>query len=78
MSAVPPRVCVDLATLRRLRGMSQAQVAAAMGKDQSRVSRIERGEDPPLLGTLRRYVEALGGRLELHAVFDGQDILIET
>jgi transcriptional regulator with XRE-family HTH domain len=42
--------------------------AGAMGIDQSRVSRSERGEDAPQLGTLRRYVEGVGGRLEVHAL----------
>lgn len=77
MSAAPPRVAVDLATLRRLRGMSQVQLAEAMGIDQSRVSRIERG-DEPALSSIRRYVEGLGGRLEVRAVFDDQDVLLDA
>jgi hypothetical protein len=36
------------------------------------VSRLEHGDDAKL-STLRAYVEALGGRLELVAVFDDDE-----
>ena len=54
--------------------MTQTQLAAQLSLSQSRVSRIEREEDVQL-STLRRYVQALGGELELRAVFpDGEDV----
>jgi hypothetical protein len=42
---------------------------------QENVSRIERAEDTQL-STIRRYIEALGGSLELHAVFEDRDVPI--
>ena len=59
-------------TLRELRlklEISQGVVAERMGTTQSYVSHLERTIDRAYLSTLQRYVEALGGRLELTAVF---------
>ena len=58
-----------LAELRESRGLTQVQLAERLGVSQVNVSRIERAEDTQL-STINRYVEALGGRLELSAVFD--------
>lgn len=57
-----------LATARRIRerlGLSQGQVAAAMGTTQSAVSDLEAGRVAPRVQTLQRYANALGGQLEL-------------
>jgi transcriptional regulator with XRE-family HTH domain len=57
-----------LAEERKRHGLTQAQLAQAMGVTPGRVSQIERGE----LATIEaaaRYVEALGGRLDLVASF---------
>lgn len=62
----------DLTALRGRRGVTQAQVAARTGLGQPRVSRIERSADPRV-GTVRRYVGALGGRLELVVRFRDGD-----
>ncbi|MGI8730645.1 MAG: helix-turn-helix transcriptional regulator [Solirubrobacteraceae bacterium] len=64
---------VALAELRAARGMSQASVADELGTSRPNVSRIE-SEIDVRLSTLERYVEALGGRLEIHAVFDDQTV----
>lgn len=64
---------VRLVELRTEQGLTQAQLAERLGVSQENVSRIERAEDTQL-STIRRYVEALGGSLELHAVFDGRDV----
>ncbi len=59
---------MNLAELRRAAGLTQAQVAAAMGTAQPNVSRLERGTvDEIGTATLRRYVEAVGGKLHLVA-----------
>lgn len=57
-----------LTTLREARGATQQQVANAWGSTQANVSQIEHTPDI-YLSTLRSYVEALGGRLEIAAVF---------
>lgn len=61
-----------LAELRAIAGVTQVDVAAAMGLAQPSVSNIEKRDDI-LVSTLRSYVEALGGELEVTAVLaDGQ------
>ncbi|MER7397609.1 helix-turn-helix transcriptional regulator [Streptomyces sp. NPDC000151] len=53
--------------LRRIReeqGRTQAQIAAAVGVSQARVSQIERGEIHNL-ETMRTYAAALGARITL-------------
>jgi predicted transcriptional regulator len=67
------RLQVALAELREARGMSQAGVAGELGTSRPNVSRIE-SEVDVRLSTLERYVEALGGRLEIHAVFDDEAV----
>lgn len=57
-----------LGELRRSRDIGQAAVAEALEVSQPNVSRIEQ-EDDLRLSTLARYVAALGGNLQLSAVF---------
>lgn len=60
-------------TLRELRKelrMSQEAVADSLGIRQGDLSKFERRSDA-LLSTIRRYVEALGGKLELVAQIPG-------
>jgi len=60
-----------LVELRLARGLTQQQVATAMGISQRRVSAIERGDiDRSEITTLRNYVEALGGQIHIVAEFD--------
>ncbi len=61
-----------LAEARSEQGLTQSQVAERMGISQSDVSKLERRDDA-LLSTLRRYVEALGGRLELRVSLPDRD-----
>lgn len=69
-----------LAELRRLRESTQAELAESAGLVQPAVSRLERSEDSNVsLRTVRRYVEALGGHLELAAVFeDGERLVLDV
>jgi transcriptional regulator with XRE-family HTH domain len=57
-----------LAEIRARRGLTQVDVARVLQTSQASVSKIERRDDL-YLSTLRGFVEALGGRLELAAVF---------
>lgn len=61
-----------LAAIRTSRGVTQVQLAEKLGIAQGNVSALERRDDV-YLSTLREYVEALGGRLEISAVFDDED-----
>jgi len=58
----------SLKALRQELELTQAQVSRAAAMTQSELSRLE-GRDDHLTSTLRRYVAALGGTLELTAVF---------
>lgn len=60
---------VRLAELREHIGKTQTQLAEVLGMTQSNVSRIERSENI-YLSTLADYVGALGGHIEINAVFD--------
>ena len=51
--------------LRQAKGLSQAAVARRIGTSQSWVARMESGRVDPGLGSVHRYLEAVGGRLEL-------------
>lgn len=67
----------QLAEIRKGQGTSQEEVAEAMGVSQSRVSRIERGEiGRSELNTIKEYVRALGGKLEIVADFGDQRLVI--
>ncbi len=57
-----------LKTLRNAMGVTQVAIAEASDIAQGEVSRLERREDM-MLSTLRRYIEALGGELEVVATF---------
>lgn len=67
---------MSLAEVRKARGKNQADLAKDMAIAQPNVSQLEKRPDA-LISTLNQYIEALGGKLEIHAKFpDGQDIEI--
>lgn len=67
---------MTLAELRNHVGKTQSEVGAPMGMAQSNVSMLEARTDVHL-STLRDYVEALGGRLEVVAVVGRERIPID-
>jgi DNA-binding XRE family transcriptional regulator len=59
-----------LAEIRQAHGLDQSSLAERIGVSQSQISRIERGElDRAEIATVRSYVEALGGEVEIVARF---------
>jgi hypothetical protein len=63
--------------LRLARQQTQVALAERLDIPQTAVSRMERRTDL-LLSTMRGYVEALGGRLELRAIFPDGEFILDT
>ncbi|WP_180899559.1 XRE family transcriptional regulator [Martelella soudanensis] len=61
-----------LQKLRKALDLTQEHIGKKMGKKQVSVAQLEKRSDF-LLSTLREYVEALGGELELVVKFEGHD-----
>lgn len=57
----------ELASLRKAQGMTQQEVAEAMGVTQGRVSQIENGEAQLDTATMASYLHAIGGELTITA-----------
>lgn len=66
---------MPLEALRKARQMTQLQLGEVLGVHQSEVSKIEHRTDIRVR-TLVEYVEALGGHLEIRAVFPDRQIRI--
>lgn len=62
---------VSLAEIRRAKSYTQETIGELLNMDQSEVSRLEKRSDM-LLSTLRKFIEAAGGELELIATFPDQ------
>jgi len=59
-----------LREMREAQAMTQVELAQDLGVGQSQVSQIEHGNiGRSKVDTLRRYVEALGGQLDVQARF---------
>jgi DNA-binding transcriptional regulator YiaG len=69
------RDALSLSALREQVGVTQVELAGALHVSQGNVSQLERKQDL-YLSTLTRYVEALGGHLEMHAVFPDHTLRI--
>jgi len=63
---------IRLYELRKAEALSQVELAGRLEITQSAVSKLEHAEDVRV-STLRDYLDAMGARLELVAVFDGND-----
>lgn len=66
---------MPLQELRQARQLSQEALASAMGANQSSVSKLERRTDM-YVSTLRSYIEAMGGELEILAKFPDGEVRI--
>ena len=66
---------MPLDEIRKARQMTQAKLADTLGVNQGEVSKIEHRADL-YISTLAGYVEALGGKLEIRAVFPDREMRI--
>jgi hypothetical protein len=71
-------VHLTIRAVREAIGKTQVEVAADASMDQSDISRLEARTDfeDCLVSTLRRYIAALGGELELVAAFGERKITL--
>jgi DNA-binding XRE family transcriptional regulator len=63
---------IRLYELRHREAVSQATLAGRLEVTQGAISKLEHSDDVRV-STLRQYLEALGARLELVAVFEDDD-----
>jgi predicted transcriptional regulator len=71
------RETMTLEELRKARDLSQEDVAASLAVGQPAVAKLERRSDMHV-SNLRRYIEALGGTLEIIAHFGDSRVVIEN
>ena len=69
---------MDLRALREATGLTQAEVAARTEMLQPAIARLESRAGDARMPTLRRYVHALGGTLEVAAVIGGKRIVLSS
>ena len=74
-SCFEPRA-MPLDALRDAKQLTQVQMAQLLKISQGAVSKVERRTDM-FISTLRNYVRAIGGDLEIRAVFPEGDVLID-
>ncbi len=68
---------MPLNELRNARQMTQVNLAQILEVQHGEISKIEKRTDM-YISTLRSYIEAMGGTLELRAVFPDGAILIKN
>jgi len=66
---------MSLNELRLARQLSQEELADTLETSQSSISKLERREDV-YVSTLRRYIESMGGELDIIARFPEGDVRI--
>jgi predicted transcriptional regulator len=69
------RTILGLTAMREARGATQRQIAEAWDVSQANVSQIERTQDI-FLSTLSKYIAALGGQIEIRAIFPDEVITL--
>lgn len=68
---------MDLAEVRRALRLSQDEIAQALQVGQGSVAKIEKRADM-YVSTLRRFIEAMGGELEIVAQFADHSVKIKN
>jgi predicted transcriptional regulator len=71
------RETMTLEELRKARSLSQDEVAASLTVNQPAVAKLEKRADMHV-SNLRRYIEALGGTLEITAHFADTTVIISS
>jgi len=58
----------QVARLRMLRGLTQAQLAEMVGSQQPSIAKLENGTGAPSLSFLTKIAEALGAKIEIKLI----------
>jgi len=66
---------MPLNELRAARNLTQEHLAELLHSKQASVSKMERRADM-YIGTLAKFIVAMGGQLEIRAIFPGGDVRI--
>lgn len=69
------RVQMDLTELRRARKLSQESLAQNLHVNQASVAKMEKRTDM-YISSLRRFIQAMGGELEVTAKFPDRSVRI--
>jgi predicted transcriptional regulator len=77
LKAAALQEAMTLEELRKARSFSQEDVAEALAVGQPAVAKLEKRADMHV-SNLRRYIEALGGKLEITARFDEKTVAISN
>jgi len=75
MLLIEHRENINLKELRELSGITQVDFADLSGRKQPSISKLENRNDMQL-STIRQFVNALGGSLEIKVHFNGFDVPI--
>jgi DNA-binding XRE family transcriptional regulator len=68
---------LPLAEVRKARALTQTRLAEILRVNQAAISKMEQRTDM-YLSTLRSYIEAMGGLLEVRAIFPEAEVLLEN
>jgi len=67
---------LPLAEVRKAQQMTQVRLAELLHVNQGAISKLEQRSDM-YLSTLRSYIEAMGGQLDIRAVFPSGEVVLE-
>ncbi len=68
---------MNLAEMRQALSLTQATLAETLGVGQAEISKIENRTDL-FVSTLRKYITAMGGDLEIRAIFPDHSVMLKN
>jgi predicted transcriptional regulator len=68
----------DLRALREAAGVTQEEMAAKVDVDQSQIARLEARGTDTRVSLIKRYVEALGGEMQIVATLRGKTVRLSV
>jgi len=65
----------QVARLRMIRGLTQAQLAEMVGTKQPSIARLENGTSIPSLSFLQKIASAMNARIEVRMIAEGKPLI---